>query len=236
MKYQPNVLVVDDNSDLLDTFSLILKRRGYNVDTANEGFAAIEKFKKYHFDVILMDVVMPGMNGVEAFRRISEIDPGVKVILMTAYYDESELRKALTNGVYQTVFKPVDIAQLMSLIKEAVSNQSILIVDDDLDFCEVLSRGLRMNGYRTSFATSGEEALGLAKTNKFEAAFIDVKMPGMDGFETSIRLQEANPGLLTVMMTGYRDEARERLETHNKACLYKPFNMNEIVEMVKVRK
>jgi len=119
VKKQPSILVVDDNADLLSTFSLILKRRGYNVDTAEDGLSAVDKFKRHQFDVTLMDVVMPGMNGLEAFQRIREISPGARVILMTAYYDEEELRKVLNEGVYNAVRKPINIAKLIELIKEA---------------------------------------------------------------------------------------------------------------------
>ena len=80
----PTVLVVDDNEDLLDTFSMILKRRGFNVETAENGASAVDKFKEHHYDVTLMDIVMPEMNGVDAFREIRGIYPGAAVILMTA--------------------------------------------------------------------------------------------------------------------------------------------------------
>lgn len=234
MKEQPNVLVVDDNSDLLDTFSLILKRRGYNVDTAKEGYTAVDKFKKQRFDVILMDVVMPGMNGVETFRKIAEINPGAKVILMTAFYDENELKGALKEGVYEAVYKPVDIGQLMTLIKEAVDCKPILIVDDDADFCRTMATGLELNGYKSCYATSGIEAVRLAESNEFEAAFIDMKMPGMDGLETCLRLKEVDRDLFTVVMTGYRDETQEKINKANAAaCLYKPFDINDVLEFIK---
>ena len=86
MTEQARVLVVDDNEDLLETFSMILKRRGFSVDTAEDGVCAVDKFKMHHFDVILMDIVMPRMNGVEAFRKIREVNPVAKVILMTACF------------------------------------------------------------------------------------------------------------------------------------------------------
>ena len=105
MKEKASVLVVDDNLDLLDTFSLILKMKGYNVDTAVDGVAAVDKFKKRPFDVILMDLIMPQMNGVEAFRKIRQINPGARVILMTAYYDEDEIRSAVAEGAFNsTIF------------------------------------------------------------------------------------------------------------------------------------
>ena len=75
MKNKPTILVVDDNQDLLETFAMILKRRGYRVQTANDGLSAINKFKEQNFDVTLMDIVMPEMNGVDAFKKIKEIQP-----------------------------------------------------------------------------------------------------------------------------------------------------------------
>ena len=131
MKEQASVLVVDDNSDLLDTFSLILKRKGYNVDTAEDGLSAVDKYREQNFDVILMDIIMPRMNGVEAFRRIREINPGARVILMTAYYEEEQIKAALDEGVYRAIRKPVNIARLVEMIEEATLSPPILIVDDD---------------------------------------------------------------------------------------------------------
>jgi len=237
MKKPANILVVDDNADLLSTFSLILKRRGYNVDTAEDGVAAVDKFRKHHFDVTLMDVVMPGMNGVEAFRKIKEISPGARVILMTAYYDEAELKKAMNEGVYNTVYKPVDIARLMEILKEAAIGLPILIVDDDADFCRIMARTLELKGYRVVTANSGEEAIDIAREKDLQVAFIDVKMPVMDGMETHRRLREINTDLATVMMTAYRSEVGATVETDKAAsvvsCLYKPFDFSKVVSLVK---
>ena len=134
MKEQASVLVVDDNSDLLNTFSLILKMKGYNVDTAEDGVSAVDKFKRRPFDVILMDLIMPRMNGVEAFRKIREINPGARIILMTAYYEEGQIKMALDEGAYRAVHKPVNVARLMEMIGEATLSSPVLIVDDDGDF------------------------------------------------------------------------------------------------------
>ena len=67
------ILVVDDNVDLLETFAMILKRRGFFVETADNGAAAVDKYKEHNYDVTLMDIVMPEMNGVEAFQKIREM-------------------------------------------------------------------------------------------------------------------------------------------------------------------
>lgn len=235
MSEQPSVLVVDDNEGLLETFSLILRRRGYDVDTAEDGLSALDKFKRDRFDVTLMDIVMPRMNGVEAFRRIREIDPGAKVILMTAYYDDEKIRSAQDEGAYVAINKPVDIAQLMELIKEALKTP-VLIVDDDSDFCKTMASTLELEGYRVQTVTSGEEAVRIAREKAFQIAFIDIRMPLMDGLETYLRLKEINSDMVAVMMTAYREEMHETVKkalmAEASTCLYKPFHPIELVNIV----
>jgi len=236
MKEKASVLVVDDNIDLLDTFSLILKMKGYNVDTAGDGVAAVDKFKKRPFDVILMDLIMPQMNGVEAFRKIREINPGARVILMTAYYDEEEIKSAVAEGAFSTVHKPVNVAKLMEMIGEATAGLPVLIVDDDDDFRRTMARAFELNGYRVDAASSGEEAIRMASHRSCEIAFIDVKMPRMNGLETFLKLKEVNSGMVTVMMTGYGDEVRETvaeaLAASATTCLRKPFDLSSAVDIV----
>lgn len=231
-----NVLVVDDNEGLLETFYLILKRRGYNVETADNGASALEKYRKNHFDVTLMDIVMPQMNGVEAFRQIREYDPGARVILMTAYYDDEEIRSALEEGAYKAINKPVDIAQLMDMLRRATTTSPILIVDDNVDFCKTMARGLELKGHRVTTVSSGSEAIKIASEKDIKIAFIDVRMPLMDGLETYVHLKKLNPDITVVMMTGYRDEMKETvkkaLSAEAKACLYKPFDPEEVSNLV----
>ena len=230
------VLVVDDNQDLVDTFSQILKLRGFSVDTAENGASAVDKFRAEHFDVTLIDIVMPEMNGVEAFRRIREMSPGATVILMTAYSEDELIEMALDEGAHQVVHKPIKIDRLIELIKEAASSQPILIVDDDEAICQTLTKTLELEGYPVVAVGSGEEALSVAGEKTCQIAFIDIKLPRMDGLETYLRLKGISPNLTTVLMTGYRDEVRDALEKAQAAsaitCLFKPFDPFEVVDLV----
>jgi YesN/AraC family two-component response regulator len=110
---------------------MILKRRGYEVQTACDGVAAVEKFKEQNFDVTLMDIVMPEMNGVDAFKKIREIQPEASIILMTAYSDEELMQTAKEEGVQLIIQKPIRIDKLIEMINETVGNQPILIADDN---------------------------------------------------------------------------------------------------------
>jgi len=145
MSHELTVLVADDNTDLLETFALILERRGFLVETAANGLSAIDKCQKRRFDVALMDIVMPGINGVEAYRKIKEMHPGVVIILMTGYSDEALLKSARDEGAHYILHKPVKIDQVIELIHKAAGHQSILLVDDDADINETLDPSLRNN-------------------------------------------------------------------------------------------
>jgi DNA-binding NarL/FixJ family response regulator len=78
-----------------------------------------------------MDIVMPGINGVEASRKIKEIDPGAIIILMTGHSDEALLRLARDEGTRHIVSKPVKIDQLIELLSEAAGDQPLLVIDND---------------------------------------------------------------------------------------------------------
>jgi DNA-binding NtrC family response regulator len=237
MNDEPTVLVVDDNEDLLETFAMILKRRGFFVDTAENGESAVDKFKEHNYDVTLMDIVMPKMNGVEAFRKIREMHPAASVILMTAYSEEELIQMARDEGAHHVVHKPIRIDQLIEMIKEAATSQPILIVDDDADICQTLTRVLELQGYQVLEAGSGEKAIQIAQEKACQIAFIDIKLPNIDGLETFLRLKEINPDILTVMMTGFRNEVKDALDKAEAAsaitCLYKPFDPEEAADLVR---
>jgi two-component system, NtrC family, response regulator HydG len=236
MKEPANILVVDDNKDLLNTFALILKRKGFIVETADDGLLAIEKYKNNHFDLVLMDVMMPNMNGIEALHKIRELDTKAKVILITAYCEEDQLKNAVTEGAYRALYKPVNIAKLMDLIGEVTGDPSILVVDDDADLRNSMARMLEVQGYKVSTAENGLEAVNLSKQRKYNLAFVDIKMRVMDGLTASIKLREINPDILVVMMTGYRDEVKDIVDQASEKgivkCLYKPFDISDVKELV----
>ncbi len=80
-----NILIVDDNVGLAETLSFILEIKGYGTGIAKDGNEAVEKVKNKFFNIIFMDIKMPLMNGVEAFKEIKKISPSSIVFMMTAY-------------------------------------------------------------------------------------------------------------------------------------------------------
>jgi DNA-binding NtrC family response regulator len=234
MKQPASILIVDDNPALLHTFNLILRRKGYRIDIAADGEMAIEKFRNGNFDLVLMDIVMPRMNGIQAFRKMREINPDTKVILMSAYQESQLTDGDASEGPFGSIPKPVAVARLMDLIGAATGDPLVLIVDDDADFLRTLQAGLSLQGIKVEIATNGLQAVKLAHERCFQIALIDVKMPSMNGFEVRQLLKECNSQTVTIMMTGYREEVEPLIaETDpNLHCLFKPVGIPEVVKVI----
>lgn len=112
------VLVVDDQSGMRETLSDILQEAGYDVEAAMDGYVAIEKAGQESYDVILMDIIMPGINGVEAIKEIKKINRQTEFILMTAYSAETLIQEAINYGIYKYISKPFHPELIISLLGE----------------------------------------------------------------------------------------------------------------------
>jgi len=117
---ETNILVVDDLKGMRVTLGRILEDEGHNVVLAENGYQAIEAAKQTSFDLIFMDIKMPGINGVQTFREVKKINPQAAVIMMTAYSVEDLVREALEEGAYAVVYKPFDIENIVSIIESAL--------------------------------------------------------------------------------------------------------------------
>ena len=118
------ILVVDDQSGMRETLSDILQDAGYIVEAAGDGYCAIKKAGKQFFDIILMDVIMPGINGVEAIKEIKKTNKQTKFILMTAYSAETLINEALKLGIYKYINKPFPPEQIISILENINKNKT----------------------------------------------------------------------------------------------------------------
>jgi DNA-binding NtrC family response regulator len=239
MERKGDILLVDDNIGQCKTMAFILQRKGYNVTTAQDGPEAIALVEKNSFDIIFMDIKMPIMNGVEAYKRIKKISPEVKVMMMTAYAVEDLVQEALQEGAYGIIYKPLDIEKVLGVIVKAREEKQgalILVVDDDPGTCTTLKNILIRKGFRVGTANTGEGAIKAAQEERFGIIFIDMRLPTLNGLETYLAIKKINPGVVAVMMTAYRQEMSELVEQaiHNNAytCLYKPLDMSNLLDLI----
>jgi DNA-binding NtrC family response regulator len=114
------ILIVDDEKDLCTVLDNSLSQDGYRVLTAFNGKTALQLAKKEEPDLVLLDIRMPGMDGIEVLRKIKKMKKKTIVIMFTAYGTLETARKAMELGAYDYVTKPIDLFSLKSLLKEVL--------------------------------------------------------------------------------------------------------------------
>ena len=230
------ILIVDDEPDTCANLSDILTDLGYHVDTAHDGFAALELVKKQPYDVALLDLRMPGMDGLELYRRMREVSAGTVAIVVTAYAGSDTAKSIRAAGAWQIVPKPVDTGNLLGLVGQALDTPLILVVDDDRDLCENLWDLLRERGYRVHLAHDAPAAEKALRERKFHVVLIDMKLPAGDGHQVLRTLKEIDKEARAVLITGFAAEmdtkVRAALQAGANAVCYKPFDVEKLLTTV----
>lgn len=113
------VLIVDDEKELVTTLVERLDMRGINAEGANNGAEGLERIKDQDFDVVLLDLKMPGMDGLEVIRRVHDEKPDLKIILLTGHCDAENTEQGKAAGAYECLVKPVSIDTLLELLRKA---------------------------------------------------------------------------------------------------------------------
>src|SRR5262245_14374332 len=114
------ILVVDDEPDLVSILTKYFSEAGYAVDAASHGGDALITVSQYRPDVVVLDVMMEGLNGVQVLERIRALDPAIRVIMISGSSDVSLKPKAMEMGAFAYVAKPVGLGQLHQTVAAAV--------------------------------------------------------------------------------------------------------------------
>lgn len=119
-----SILIVDDQKGVRRLLEEVFKKDGWEVSTAVDGSEAVILAIQLEPDIILMDMKMPNMNGLEASQKIIEKNPGLSIVMMTAYGEMEVVRAALDSGVKKCVTKPFDIIYLRDMVNGLVQEQA----------------------------------------------------------------------------------------------------------------
>ena len=122
MKNKLQILVIDDEKDICNLFREILTSEGYIVLTALDGMRGLKIAEEKKPDIVLLDLKMPKMDGIEVLRRIKKIDKNIIVIIITAYGTMDTARMAMKLGAYDYITKPFDINYVKAVIKDGVKS------------------------------------------------------------------------------------------------------------------
>jgi len=201
------VLVVDDQAASRELLASYLNPE-YRIATANSGTEALQKAQDLHPDAITLDVLMANGNGFETLARIRQTPELASTpVIIVSIVDQQGVGFAL--GAADYLVKPVRRSILLETIRKHVpsrpdEDESILLVDDDPATLEFLQETLRSAGYETQAVQSGHRALEVLSSKVVSAVFLDLLMPGMDGFEVirHVRRQPTLKDLPIFVMTG----------------------------------
>jgi len=118
-----NILVIDDEADLCSLFRDMLEDEGHSVITAQDGLEGLERYGECKPDIIILDLKMPRMGGMETLRNIRKVDKDVIVIILTAYGTAFTAREAADLNVYEYISKPFNIETVKRVVSEALASR-----------------------------------------------------------------------------------------------------------------
>ncbi len=248
------VLLVDDEEDFLTASSQALQRRGLEVDVAPNGVTALEMVDAKQYDVIVLDVKMPDIDGIEVFRIIRRKYPNLPVILLTGHSSIDDAFQTSKDGIADYLSKPIDMDDMAARIREVVvqfkQRESgdrepptpdfsvpvrVILIDDEVSFLDSMKRVLERRNLDVDTAESGEQGLTLLKEKLVDVVVLDIKMPGMDGLEVLRRIRTYYPSVQVIMLTGHPSyvTAMEAIKQGAHEYLEKPPDIEKLAATIR---
>ncbi|HET7618059.1 MAG TPA: response regulator [Vicinamibacterales bacterium] len=231
------VLVVDDDRQMVKTLCGVLRLKGWDPVAAHSGEEAVAAAREQSFSVVLMDVRMPGLNGVEAFREIHRLAPSMPVILMTAYAAHELLAQAEREGVLTILPKPLPLPRLTEILQDLSTRDPVLVVDDDREFLTTLRDVLVKSGHRVATARSVDEAIERLASDAPGIAVMDLRLNGSsEPHDAVLAIKTVSPEVLLILYSGQPgllDETVQRLPASwVYGTLRKPFAPERLLELL----
>jgi len=126
------ILIIDDDPSIRETLEMFLHEKGYEVMTSEDGGKGLEALQRGRPDIVILDIRLPGMDGLEVLRKIKEKREDIYVIMITAYHAMETTIQAMKLGAYDYIHKPIDVDELEIAIDKVVNNQKLNVRLEDL--------------------------------------------------------------------------------------------------------
>ncbi len=230
------VLVVDDDEAMVVSLRDVLEASEYDVTTALSGEEAVEKVRQQAPDCVLMDIRMPGKNGVEAYRAIRELAPEAFVVFMTAYTASALVEEARQEGAIEVVSKPLDLNHVFGLIERTAVTRPVLVVDDDPVFNQSLSESLSAHDFDVLSAPDLDSAVAMFRNQPRRVVLLDMKLRERSGLEALMILKELNPRAIVILVTAFpelQSDMERGLSMSASAVFMKPFEVDELIGTIR---
>ncbi|AUX39652.1 chemotaxis protein CheY [Sorangium cellulosum] len=228
------VLVIDDEEGMRATLAANLELEGYEAVEARDGAHALELARQQAFTLVISDVRMPGLNGVETFRELKRIQPELTVVLMTAFALEKLIEEAIAEGVYTVIYKPFSMDHLARIVARAVDSPAVLVVDDIPTVADSIVAVLRAAGLSAHAVHDGRTAVQHVIERGADVCVLDLVMPGQDGVTTCAQMQGLARRVTVIAMTGHSvpEMVNAIMSKGGYTCLRKPFDARELIHTI----
>lgn len=247
-----SILIVDDEELNRDMLSRRLAREDYFVATATNGRHALQMLATERFDVVLLDLMMPEMDGFETLRQIRK-DTTLRdtpVLMLTAMGDRENVIRCLEAGADDYLLKPVNMAELKARLIRCINSRgvekaidssrpaseypssTVLVVDDSEFNRDLLGMRLSQINCTATAAPDGQAALAALDSQPFDLVMLDIMMPGMSGFEVLAQIKQHDSWrkIPVIMISGLSDSdsMTRSMELGADDYIIKPFNGIEL--------
>lgn len=247
---EERVLVVDDDPAVLGLLLGVFRNAGLHADGLSDGQEAFDRLRLGGYKLLITDVHLPGLNGIDLISRTHRLFPGMEALAMSGFGTEATKEKLDRLGIFGFVEKPIDVAALSVLAKKALKSDRlirlhylhhqpvvcmnrchVLVADDSPAFLKMVGDFLTSHNYRIKTVNNGSQAYEDLLINDYDAIMLDINMPVMDGVEAVKAIRENDPDTFILVVSGEADssEIADAMRSGANRFLPKPFDFNDLL-------
>jgi CheY-like chemotaxis protein len=235
-----SILIIEDDKDIAELIGRHLAGHDYRVSIAGRAQEALEKARANKPSLITLDIYLPDADGFELLQQLKN-DPATKDIPVVIVSVMGDQQAGLRLGAVDYLTKPIDPLRLVSAVNRVLQGPGkVLVVDDDRDTRDLLQSALEQRGFSIVLTSSGKRALTLARQEHPNLVLLDLKLPGMDGYEVLQRLKsrpetaEIPVVIITGSLTDEELKQQKLLSLGAARFMTKPFAVDELVNEIAV--
>ncbi len=237
----PNILVIDDSAAIRHRLIKLLEPLNATFEQAENGRQAWDIINNKQFDIVLTDIEMPEMNGIELCRRLKKKEDtrDIPVVVVSSLDSEEDIEKGFEVGATYYIAKSDVYTDLYNVVEGILfrsnrnSNQIILVVDDSATIRKIVERGLKSAGFKILTAENGRVAMEILADHIPDLILSDIDMPEMNGFEfcETVYADQRFSGIPFIVMSAKNDRGHMNRMLQHGAASYvtKPFNIDSLV-------
>lgn len=251
------LLIIDDDRMNCDLLQAVLTRHGYEVHTATSGIEGLTLFREHAPRVTILDLRMPGMDGLTVLKEIRAMDPHAPVIILGGGATEVQENQARALRVTDFVRKGLSLDVLVEGVNRVVQHptkaaadgraaavtgpaadtgETVLVVDDEQLVRDLLVQFLSLRGYRALGVKDASDALSMIEQAPPDLVVLDLFLPGMNGVEMMRRLRQKEFAGAVIIITGSHDEEvlEEAWALHPQEVLTKPVDLEQMLSIIQL--